>query len=254
MENIETAVPSETIETSIAEQAVTTENAVPSEEHVETKPEKTFTQAELNEIVQKRLDRDRESVSKKAAQEARDSYIAEQNYEWNGKPIKTEAEYKQALAEKALMEKYQEQGLPEDVVQELVESKKFREQYENERKQSESTQKQQAEFQAFLDAYPDINPTEIPPGVWEDVNKGTRLVDAYARHENKLLKEKLAEIEQGKQIEQQNEQNAVSSTGSVTGQGEGKPAFFTRDQVKGMSQSETNKNWDAIQASMKQWT
>ncbi|OUS72985.1 hypothetical protein B1748_23540 [Paenibacillus sp. MY03] len=254
MENIETAAPSETVETPIAEQAVTTENAAPSEEHVETKPEKTFTQSELNEIVQKRLDRDRESVSKKAAQEARDAYIAEQNYEWQGKPIKTEAEYKQALTEKALIEKYQEQGLPDEFVNEMVENKRFRQEYENDRKKTESEQKQQAEFKAFLDAFPDIKPDEIPPGVWEEVNKGTRLVDAYARHENKLLKDKLAEIEQGKQIEQQNELNAASSTGSVTGQGEGKPAFFTREQVKGMSQSETNKNWDAIQASMKQWT
>jgi hypothetical protein len=254
MEHTETTTPSETVETPITEQAVTTENAAPSEEHVETKPEKTFTQAELDDIITKRLERDRESTSKKAAQSARDSYIAEQNYEWQGKPIKTEAEYKQALREKELVEQYQEQGLPDDVVKELVESKKFREQYENDRKQSEASQKQQSEFKVFLDAYPDIKPDEIPPGVWEDVNKGTRLVDAYARHENKLLKDKLAAMEQGKQIEQQNELNASSSTGSVTGQGEGKPSVFTREQVKAMSQTETNKHWSAIQASMKSWT
>ena len=38
----------------------------------------------------------------RARQEARDSWIADQGYEWKGKPIKTEAEYQSALKEQEL--------------------------------------------------------------------------------------------------------------------------------------------------------
>lgn len=251
MENTEQQAP-ETVETPLTEQAVTTENAEPSTETVETKPEKTFTQSELNEIVQKRLERDRESTSKKAAQEARDAYIAEQGYEWNGKKITTEAEYKQAIFEQDLMKKYQDQGLPDDVVQELVESKKFRENYESERKQSAEKAKQEAEFKAFLDAYPDVEPQNIPQSVWDDVQGGRSLVDAYVKYENQTLKQRLAEVEKAKQVEQQNLDNAQASTGAVTNTG-GSPAFFTREQVAKMSLAETNRNWTAINESMKKW-
>ncbi|MFD0673930.1 hypothetical protein [Cohnella sp. GCM10027633] len=241
----------ESVETFIAEQAVKTENAEPSTEQVETKPEKTFTQDEVNEMMKRRVERAEASASKKAAQEARDAYIAEQNYEWQGKTIKTEAEYKQALQEKALMEQYQNRGLDDDIVKELVESKRFREEYQTKQQQQQAEEKERADFQAFIKAFPDAKAEDIPPTVWADVQNGSSLVDAYTRHENQSLKQKLAAIEQQKQIEQQNEANAQSSTGSVTGNGSAVPTFFTKKQVDGMSQSEVNKHWDAINQSMK---
>ena len=145
MEN-ESVVTPETVETPITEQAVNTENAEPSNETVETNPERTFTQSELDEIITKRIERDRESTTKKAAQAARDALIAENGYSWNGKPITTEAEYKQALREQELTEQYKAKDLPDDVIQELVESKKFREQYESEKQTTAQKDKQEAEF------------------------------------------------------------------------------------------------------------
>ena len=243
----------ETVETPITEQAVNTEYAEPSAEKVETTPEKTFTQAELNEIITKRIERERETTSKKAAQEARDAYIAEQGYEWNGSPITTEAAYKQALKEQKIMEELQEKGLPDEVIQELVESRKDREERAKEKQQMTEKQQQEAEYKAFLETYPDVDPKDIPQSVWDDVGKGKSLVDAFVRHENQSLKQRLEALEQAKQIEQQNQANAASSTGSVTGNGTSAPAFFTQEQVSKMSTSEVNKNWTAINESMKKW-
>lgn len=256
MEDVQTietpqATP-EIVETPPTEQAVTTENAEPSTE-VGTKPEKTFTQAELDAIITKRIERERESTAKRVAQEARDTYIKEQGYTWQGKPITTEAEYRQALQEQKWMEQYQSHDLPEDVVQELVEGKKFREQYQQEKQTNEQKAKQDADFAAFLQTYPDVKASDIPENVWQEVNQGKSLVDAYARHENQLLKQQLAEFKQSKQVEQQNAENAASSTGSVTGNGSVAPVFFTPDQVSKMSLEETNKNWAAINESMKKW-
>jgi hypothetical protein len=254
MENVgnESVVPSEIVETPITEQAVNTENAEPSVETVETKAEKTFTQSELDSIIQKRLDRERETVTKKAAQEARDSYFAEQNIEWQGKKITTEAEYKQAVKEQELINKYSSQGLPDDVVAELVEGKKFRDQYNDTQKQSADRAKQESDFHAFLESYPDVDPKDIPQTVWDEVSNGKSLVDAFVKHENQTLKQRLAEVEKSKQIEQQNIDNAQASTGAVTNTG-GNPAYFTREQVAKMSISETNRNWTAINESMKKW-
>ena len=230
------------IETEQVEQA---ENTEPSE----TKPEKTFTQKELDEIITKRLERERETVTKKTAQEARDAYIAEQSYEWNGNPIKTEAEYKQALEEQKLREKYSD--LPEDVQNELIESKKFREDYTKQQAESQKQAKQQEDYKQFLETFPDTDPKDIPQTVWDEVNKGRSLVDSFTRHENQILKEKLAKLTETEKIEQQNSENAQVSTGSVTGKGDTKPVRFTAEQVAKMSQTDINKNWGAIQQSMK---
>jgi hypothetical protein len=252
-ETIETVVTPESVETPITEQAVTTENAEPSAETVETKPEKTFTQAELDSIIQKRIERERESTTKKASQEARDAYIAEQDWSWNGKKITTEADYKQAKQEEQLWAQYNNRELPEDVIQELVEGKKFREKFAESENEKAERERVNADFQAFVETFPDAKNEDIPQAVWDEVNKGKSLVDAYTKYENQTLKQKLAEVEQAKQIEQQNQENAASSTGSLTGKAGEKPAFFTPDQVKAMSQTDVDKNWNAIMESQKKW-
>jgi hypothetical protein len=203
------------------------------------------------ELAQKGMNYDK--AVERAKQEARDTYIAEQGYQWNGKPITTESDYKQALKEQELTEKYKAQDLPDEVVQELVESKKFREQYESERKQSEEKAKVESDFQAFLDTFPDTDPKDIPASVWEEVDKGKSLVDAYTKHENQTLKTKLAELEKGKEIDQQNEENAQSSTGAINNKGDAGNAYFTREQVAKMSTEEVNNHWKTINESMKKW-
>ena len=78
-----------------------------------------------------------EKAVERARQEARDSWIAEQGYEWKGKRITTEAEYKEALREKQLEDEIAQKyaHLPEDVRQELAENRKFRERYEAKEKE-----------------------------------------------------------------------------------------------------------------------
>lgn len=251
----ETTEQTEENESTNTEQVENTENTEPSTETTE-KAEKTFTQSELDEIISKRIERERETVTKKTAQEARDSYIAEQNYEWNGKPIKTEAEYKEALNEQELRDKYSD--LPEDVQNELIESKKFRNEYKEKETEAEKRvreyeekEKNDAIFKEFVKEYPDVK--ELPQPVIDEINNGVNLLDAYARYENKTLKEQLAALKEGKEIEKQNADNEQASTGSVRGQGDIKPARFTQEQVAKMSDSEMNKNWDAVQKSMKAW-
>lgn len=203
------------------------------------------------ELAQKGMNYDK--AVERAKQEGIDTYIANQGYEWNGKPIKTEAEYKQALQEQELREKYSD--LPEEVQNELIESKKFREDYTRQQEESQAQAKQQEDYKLFLETFPDTEPKDIPQTVWDEVNKGRSLVDAFTRHENKSLKEQLKTLTEKKEIEQKNAENAESSTGSVTGQGNVNVDHITEDTFE-KNRSDSNwvkKNFNKIMESRQKW-
>lgn len=75
--------------------------------------------------------------------------------------------------------------------------------------------KRQDEFLAFAREYPAVKATDIPKEVWDDFNSGKSLVGAYAKYENKMLREQLAAAEQ-------NNKNRERSTGSRDNAGAGK--------------------------------
>lgn len=158
-----------------------------------------------------------ETETKTAAQQARDSWIADQGYEWHGKPIKTEAEYKQALQEQELENRIKQQysNVPEELLNELVESKRFREEALAEKKAREEKEAEHKQYTDFLEAYPDVKPEDIPVEVWKEHKEGRSLTEAYMRYENQHLKGEMAKYQTQQQIEQANEKNAATSTGSA---------------------------------------
>lgn len=190
------------------------EDTKPAEEPTEPEPtvetpkikvkynheEKEIDLEEAAVLAQKGMNYDK--AVERAAQQARDAYIAEQGHEWNGKKITTEAEYKQALMERDLIEKYKDQGLPDEVIQELVESRKFREQYQSQQQQNESKQKQESEYAEFVAIYPDVDPKSIKPETWDRVNAGTPLKYSYMEQERVELMAK-AKVQEQNQINRQ---------------------------------------------------
>jgi hypothetical protein len=203
-----------------------------------------------------------ERTKAETAQAARDAYIAEQGYIWNDKPIKTESEYKQALKEKEIYEKYQQQGLPEEVINELVESKKDREERKAEKQSQAEKERKNAEYAEFFEYFKSENGREfnastdtIPDEVWELTGKGKTLTDAYAIHHTKELKAKIAEYESKLQAQETNSLNASSSPGSVTGNGSAKGdyiSFETFEANKG-DQRWVIKNLSKINESRTKW-
>lgn len=265
----------ETQDTQVSEQVETGDTGLETGEQqieqTQTPPEKTFTQAQLDEIIQKRLAKEQsrlENEKKSAAQQARDAYIAEQRYEWppgSGKLITTEAEYQEALRESELMQRYQNQGLPDDVVQELIENRKFREQYQTQQQQIEAQRRQaqaqqdfiarrDAMYSEFLDEFPDYNTEEswakIPAEVWVEADKwmksggreGRRLADALTRHN---WKQTMAQDT----ANQVNQTNAAASTGSVKTQGAPK-GKLTEEMIEAMTDKERMSRWPEIKKAL----
>jgi hypothetical protein len=207
------------------------ENTTPPTETFKIKynhEEKEIPLEEARELAQKGMHFDKaiEKAKTEAHQAARDSYIAEQGYEWNGRQVTTEAEYKQAVKESEMYEKLQAQQLPEEVIKELVESRNFREQLTQEKQTATQQRKQEAEYKEFFEYFAKENERSfdpakdsIPEDVWLATHKGKTLLDAYQASEAKTYKTKIKELETQLNINKTNEVNASTSTGSVTGQG-----------------------------------
>lgn len=75
-------------------------------------------------------------------------------------------------------------------------------------------------FVAFAEAYPEVKASDIPQEVWDEFSKGETLTNAYAKWENKQLKEKLRNAEN--QIKNRERSTGSRATG---GAGRTKDAF-----------------------------
>ena len=80
---------------------------------------------------------------------------------------------------------------------------------------AEVQRRQQADIQAFVNKYPNVDPKTIPQSVWEEVRGGELLVNAYGRYEMAQLKAENQRLLQQIAVQQQNEKNKQNSLGSM---------------------------------------
>jgi uncharacterized protein (DUF849 family) len=194
--------------------------------------------------------------TEKAKQEALDSFIEQTYGQSHG--IRTYAEYQKALDAQKQQEEVNrlvQQNIPQQYAQEMLENRKFREQYQTERQRAEQAEKQQKQYAEFMEAYKDVQPDQIPEEVWQDVKGGRALLDAYVRYENKSLKGELEKYRQQQQAAQANQANAASSTGSVKGTGAPDSGYISKEvfDANKHDQNWMNKNYDKIMQSMRKW-
>lgn len=198
----------------------------------------------------------RREAEQKAYTKAQDELIASMYGESHG--IYTKADYDKAVKEAQEQQEIQnhiDKGIDPEIAKELAEAKKFRQQYEQEQLTKQQQDKQRQDFKEFLEIYPDIKAEDIPPQVWAEVDKGTPLKIAYGLHENAILKAKLAEYEKGSKTQQINATNAESSTGSVTGNGQGSDGTISFEifEANKNDQNWIKKNFNKIMESRAKW-
>lgn len=120
-------------------------------------------------------------------------------------------------------------NIPEEYAREFVESKNFRNQYQEQQKQQQQQQQQEQEMakqqQEFMELYPDVAPKDIPDEVWKDWENGTNLAFAYMKYERKQMSQQLKEMKT-------NENNVKKTfiTGGIKKQG---AAEVEDDYLKG---------------------
>jgi hypothetical protein len=132
-------------------------------------------------------------------------------------------EYLEAVKSQREQERIQElveKGISEEVAQELLETRKFREQMEAEKKAKAEEEKANADYNEFFNYFRQANDRdfnaqtdEIPASVWEATQQGVPLKYAYMEHQNNQYKQQLQTLKQ-------NQTNAKKApVGSVTAHG-----------------------------------
>ena len=102
----------------------------------------------------------------------------------------------------------------------------------------------EAELQTLFEIFPDMNVDDIPDEVFERSNNGKGLAAEYALH---YLKEEKKKGEQ-KEKEEENLKSAPPDVKNAT-----EEAFFTPEDVRGMTEAEIKKNYHTIMKSMEKW-
>jgi hypothetical protein len=176
--------------------------------------ERDISLDEARELAQKGLNY--EKAVERARQEARDAYIAEQGYTWNGKQIATESEYQQALREQELIQTYQNQDLPEEVIQKLLQVDALENRFNEQQMEAERQASERKQFEDFVQAFPEVDPTTIPKEVWDKVGEGVPLKYAYMERE-------VSQLRTLAKVQTQNKLNKQKPIPSVTSFGENEP-------------------------------
>lgn len=136
----------------------------------------------------------------------------------------TVPDYLEAVKQQEEQERINEliqQGVSEDLAQEMLENRRFREQFETERKAKEADARFKQEADELFQEFPNIKPDQIPAEVWQiKEQRGLSLLDAYLRVSYKSL---------GQQKEQEAiqklQQNARSTPGSLGAGAEHKAGY-----------------------------
>jgi hypothetical protein len=150
------------------------------------------------------------------------------------------------------MQELTAKGIPDDVAEELIESRKLREEQKARETQAQATERQNREAAEFLKEYPDVRATDIPQNVWNDVNNGIPLVHAYARHENSMLRAQMNKASAAAAVQSKSAENASAAPGAIGGSAPS-PDYVSQEAFMLMSDKDIAKNWDKISASRKRW-
>ena len=259
---METTVPQESqqaeVTAAIVEASTTTqlEQATPpAQEQRKLKvkylhEDKEVTEDEAVPLIQKGMDYDRVKAQSESLMEDR-KYIEDLAREYGMDP-KTLKEELAKAAKATKMQELTSKGIPDDVAEELIESRKFREEQKIKETQVQATERQTREAAEFLKEYPDVRATDIPQSVWTDVNNGIPLVHAYARHENSVLKAQMQKVSAVAAVQSKNAENASVAPGAIGGSAPS-PDYISQEAFMLMSDKDIAKNWDKVSASRKRW-
>lgn len=246
-EQVETEVNSETGDTAQVQ------------ETTEERQERLFRQSELDSIIQRRLEKEKQRFESELKSHPTLSYL-EQKAQRLGMTVEQLIENDQKYEEQQKLDELVRQNIPEEYAKKLLkvdELEKWKSETEQQKQQREAQEKakekQQKEIEEFDDWYSkkygkiaDFN-KDIPKEVFIEMQKGIPLLYAYKSY---LLETNL----QAQQTQEANSKNAVSSTGSVKADGK-VGGFISKDEFEANRHNEkwVRQNLDLLDESRKHW-
>jgi hypothetical protein len=224
-----------------------------------TTQEKTFTQAQLDEIVTKRLEKERLRLEGQYKSDPRYSFVETQARKFNMTVEQYLEAVKRAEEQESLNELVQ-QNIPEEYAKEMLENRKFRSEYQAKEQAREAEEKQRKEYVEFLGWYSetygrDADPAAIPQEVWQAAKKkGASLKAAYMEYAIAGYRAKEVETEKVNQSQEVNAKNAQTSAGSAKNTGN-VGGFITKEtfDANKHDMNWVRKNLETLEESKKKW-
>ena len=219
--------PDETPETDSVESVEETPTEQPTEEQSNpflkvkyNKEELALDEERARELAQKGLNYDKTLERLQALESDPRLVFIEQLASQHNMTPQEYIEAVNAQQEQAKIDELVSQGINEELAHEILENKKFREQFEADKKAKAAEEQKNADYNEFFDYFKQANgrdfvpnTDEIPQAVWDATEKGVPLKFAYMMHENNNLRNQLTTLKQ-------NESNAKKApVGSVTAHG-----------------------------------
>ncbi|MEH7251900.1 hypothetical protein V7111_07220 [Neobacillus niacini] len=171
-------------------------------------------------LVQKGLNYDKTLERLQALESDPRLSFVEELAQQNGMDVPSYLEAVKQQREQERINQLVEQGISEELAQEMLENRKFREQFEAEKKAKAEEEKANADYNEFFDYFRQANDRDfnaqsdaIPESVWQATQSGVPLKYAYMEHQNNQFKQQLQTLKQN----QSNAQKAP--VGSVTAHG-----------------------------------
>lgn len=209
------------------------EPAVPTNEPIEpANPIQPFLKVKFNkeemdldeerarELAQKGLNYDKVQERLQALESDPRLSFVENLAKQNGMDVNQYLEAVKQAQQQAELDQLVQANIPEEYAREMLENRKFREQFQQMEQEKVQQAKADAEFNEFFAHFQstegrafDPNKDQIPQSVWEATQKGVPLKTAYMEHQFQQLQQQLKTLKQ-------NEANARKApVGSVTNNG-----------------------------------
>jgi hypothetical protein len=226
----ETETAPETIETQepeIEAEAPETIEALPAEENPFLKvkyngEEMTLDEARARELAQKGMNYDKIQEKLQALESDPRLTFVENLAKQNGMDVNQYLEAVQQAQQQAEINQLVQANIPEEYAKEILDNRKFRDEFNRMEQEKAQQVKADAEFNEFFSHFQntegrafDPNKDQIPQTVWEATQKGVPLKTAYMEHQFQQLQQQLKTLKQNEANARKAPVGSVTSNGSV---------------------------------------
>jgi hypothetical protein len=182
--------------------------------------EMTLDEARARELAQKGLNYDKVQERLQSLESDPRLSFVEQLAQQHGMDVNQYLEAVKQQQEQQRLEKLLQNNIPEEYAKEILDNRKFREQFSQQQEEQAKQAKADAEFNDFFTHFQategrafDANKDQIPQSVWEATQNGVPLKTAYMEHQFTQMQQQIKTL-------RQNELNAKKApVGSVTRNG-----------------------------------
>lgn len=186
------------------------------------KEEKELTLAEVQELAQKGMNYDKKIEELNSYQNNPGLRYMENLAAKNGVTVEELVNYYHQQEQEQEIQELINQNIPEEYAREMIESRKFREEQQKliseQKAKVELETKQKTDFMDFIESFSDVKTSDIPQEVWEKVDQGMSLKQAYIENDYQRLLNENKILKQNKTNKQRAKVGGTANTGNDSGE------------------------------------